>query len=121
DQLVPGVTQALAGPAVHVQDAALLVVQEERVGGMVHERPKPLLAGPQRLLGPLAVGDVHATAQEADRLASGVAHGHAPGEKPAVGTVLVAGPVLDFELAALPGQVAAHGRFDVGAVVRVYQ
>ena len=51
-QLVPGVPQALARPAVHVQHAGCaLLVQEEPVGSMVHERPEPLLAGPQRLLG----------------------------------------------------------------------
>ena len=35
-----------------------VVEQEERVGGMVHERPEPLLAVPQRLLGLLLFGDV---------------------------------------------------------------
>ena len=28
--------------------------RKKRIGGMVHERPEPLLAGPQRLLGPPA-------------------------------------------------------------------
>ena len=47
-QLVPGVPQALARLAVHVQDDMPVVEQEEGVGGMVHERPEPPLALPQR-------------------------------------------------------------------------
>ena len=80
DQLVPGVPQALARLAVHVQDDMPVVEQEERVGGMVHERPEPPLALPQRLLGPLEVGDVDAADHEANRPALCVAHGHAASE-----------------------------------------
>ena len=59
DQLVPCVAQALARPTIHVKDHHSLVKQEERVGGMVHECPEPLLALPQRRLGPLEIGGVY--------------------------------------------------------------
>jgi len=42
------------------------------------QRAEARLALAQRLLGPLAVGDVDRAAHETNRLAPGAAHGHAP-------------------------------------------
>ena len=119
-QLVPRVPQALARLAIHVDDDKLVVLQEEGVGGMVHERPEPLLAGPQRLLRPLQVGDIDAAADEANRPARRVAHGHAPREPPAVRAILVPGPKLNFELPGFAGQVGSNGVSQPLAVIGMY-
>ena len=58
DQFVLRVPQALTRLSVHVQDAARVVVEEEGIRCVVHEHAEPLLAGPQRVLGPLPLGDV---------------------------------------------------------------
>src|SRR5689334_11447143 len=72
-------------------------------GGVFECAAESLLALTQRFLSPLAVGDVDNVAQEADRLARGVAHGDATRDHPAEGTVLVAEPTFDFEFAGLAG------------------
>ena len=58
DEFVPGVAQALAGAAVHVQDRAGGVVQEEAVARLLDEVAEPGLARPQGLLRPLPGADV---------------------------------------------------------------
>ena len=57
-QFVPRVPQALTRLSVHVQDAAHVIVEEERIRCVVHENAEPSLAGSQRVLGLFAVGDV---------------------------------------------------------------
>ena len=52
EQLLLGVPQRLARPAVDVHEAALEVVHEHRVGGLLDEAPEPDLAPGKRLLGP---------------------------------------------------------------------
>src|SRR5262249_1125329 len=119
EQLLAGVADDGAELLVDAQEAA----PDAHVGDAdrrVLEPPaEPLLALAQRFLGPLVIGDVDPAAHETNGLAPGVAHGHAPGEHPAVGTVLVARTALDFILAGLPGQVFANGLLDERAIVRM--
>ncbi len=58
NQFISRVPQALARLSVHVQDAARVIEDEEPIRCVIHEHPEPLLAVPQRLLSPFAVGDV---------------------------------------------------------------
>ncbi len=95
EYLVPGVPQCLASQAVHVQDAALLVEQEEPIGGVVHENAEPLFAGAQRLLGLPEVGDVGACPKPLDDVAAAVADRHATRLEPAVFTVVPADTVFN--------------------------
>src|SRR5437016_5585248 len=81
-QLFPRVAQACAGLAVNVQDDTAFVLQEERVGGMVHEGPETLLALAEPLLSELDPGDVAGHAEGADDLAIVVAEGHLGGGNP---------------------------------------
>ena len=81
-QLFPGVAQARACLAVNVQDDTALVLQEERVGGVIHECPKTLFALPERLLSELDPGDVAGEAERADDLAIVVTERHPGGGNP---------------------------------------
>src|SRR5204863_749049 len=56
--LVAGVAEAVAGLAVHVEDGPVPLVQEERVGGVVDERPEAPFAGAQLRFRAAEVGDV---------------------------------------------------------------
>ena len=57
-----GSAEHTAGGGIGRKDRALLVNEQDRIQGILHDRTVTLLALPQRFLGPLAVGDV------ADRL-----------------------------------------------------
>ena len=57
DELLAGVAEAVAGLTVHVQNGAAAAVQEERVGGVIDERPEAPLARAQ--LGFRAAGFGH--------------------------------------------------------------
>ena len=70
-QFLARVAEALAGLTVHVQDGAAAAVQEERVGGVIHEGAEASLAGPQLRLGVPEVGDVLHGAEDPARHAGG--------------------------------------------------
>jgi hypothetical protein len=57
-QLVARVAEALAGPPIGVQDAAVPVEDEDGVGRLFDQAAIPFLAGLQRLFGPLGTGQV---------------------------------------------------------------
>ena len=117
EQLLAGVADDGAELLVDAQEPALGVRVGDADRGVLERAAEPLLALAQRLLGPLAVGDVDGAAHETNRLPPGIAHGNAPCERPAVGTVLVAAPEFDIVLTGLPGQVAANGLFHQGAIL----
>src|SRR5208337_1904918 len=112
DQLVPGVPQALAGPAVYVQEAALFIAQEEGVGGVIYEHPEPPLAGPQRLLGLLLAS--HVQVQALDEAEGAVLREHpmAARPDPPDRAVLVSDAVLSLVHPPLPqgGEDGVAGR-----------
>lgn len=74
-QLVPRVPQALAGPPVDVDQIALEVVDEERVGRLFDDVAEPLLAAAQLLLGHLSLGHVAGYRRGADGDAPRVPYG----------------------------------------------
>src|SRR5262249_18896046 len=118
-QLLARVADDGAELLVDAQEPALGVRVGDADRGVLERAAEPLLALAQRLLGPLAVGGFGWAAHETNRLPPGVAHGNAPCERPAVGTVLVAAPAFDLVLTGLPGQVAANGLFHPCAILWV--
>src|SRR5262249_22444302 len=85
---------------------------------MVHERPEPLLAGPQGLLGLLIGGNVGAGAKPLVAPILTIADRHAPRLEPAIGAVeaaeavfdlVLALPVIDGGLPGLPGAFPVIG------------
>src|ERR1700730_741715 len=64
DHLLAGITQALTRLPVDVENGLVLVEQEETIRRMIDEAAKALLALPQLILCPLALGDVARHAQK---------------------------------------------------------
>src|SRR6476660_1674045 len=64
DQLGAGIAKASASLAVHVDHEQRFVMQEERVGRMVHEGAETVLALAEPLFGALALADIHDRSDE---------------------------------------------------------
>ncbi len=88
---------------------------------MIHERPEPLLAGPQRLLGLLEGSNIDGATHQANRFALCVAHGHAAREQPAVRAIFVPAPRLDLVIPGLAGQIGSHGALHPLPVIGMHE
>src|SRR5262249_56591796 len=89
EQLLTGVADDGAEFLVEAQQAPIELPVPDADPRVLERAAEPLLALAQRVLGPLALGDVDARAGEAERPAVGVSHHHPAGQEPAVRAVPV--------------------------------
>jgi hypothetical protein len=78
------------------RDDAVRVPDHDALGHVRHHRPVALLAGQERLLGQLAVVDVHVGSVPVDHLPGGIPDWMASGEEPTVHAVMAAQTLLDL-------------------------